>query len=56
MVVIQKDPRDDSLDEIAEFTRYQTMLDGRATAYVCENFICNLPTNDPNVMMELLWQ
>ena len=54
MVVILKDPGDDSLAEIAEFTRYQGMLDGRATAYVCENFLCNLPTTNPAVMMDLL--
>jgi uncharacterized protein len=27
---------------------------GRATAYVCQNYICNLPTTDPQVMQKLL--
>ncbi len=30
------------------------MKDGRATAYVCENYVCNLPTPDPNVVGRLL--
>ena len=27
---------------------------GRATAYICENFVCNLPTADPQVVARLL--
>ena len=27
---------------------------GRATAYICENYICNLPTPDPQVVSRLL--
>jgi len=27
----------------------KTARDGRATAYVCENRICDLPTTDPAV-------
>jgi hypothetical protein len=30
------------------------MKDGKATAYVCENYVCNLPTPDPNVVARLL--
>jgi len=29
-------------------------LHGRATAYVCENYVCKLPTADPQVMASLL--
>ncbi|MBI4208176.1 MAG: thioredoxin domain-containing protein [Deltaproteobacteria bacterium] len=29
-------------------------LEGKATAYVCENFTCDLPTTDPNVMKKQL--
>jgi uncharacterized protein len=30
------------------------MKDGKATAYVCENYVCNLPTPDPNIVARLL--
>jgi uncharacterized protein len=29
-------------------------MKNRATAYVCENYICKLPTVDPQVMVRLL--
>jgi len=31
-----------------------TMLEGKATAYVCENYACQLPTTEMEVMVELL--
>jgi uncharacterized protein YyaL (SSP411 family) len=30
------------------------MKDGKATAYICENYVCKLPTNDPTVVARLL--
>jgi uncharacterized protein YyaL (SSP411 family) len=35
---------------VASMTRKQ----GRATAYICENYVCNLPTADPKVAARLL--
>ena len=37
---------------LANVTRKQ----GRATAYICENYVCNLPTADPQVVARLLDQ
>ena len=34
--------------------RYKKARDGRATAYVCENRVCRLPTQDPGVLAEQL--
>jgi uncharacterized protein YyaL (SSP411 family) len=36
------------------FIRDVTMIDGKATAYVCQNFVCRLPTTEAKVMMEQL--
>jgi len=39
---------------IAPFTRGQKPLAGTATAYVCTNFACKLPTTDPKQVRALL--
>jgi hypothetical protein len=47
-----------SADEISDFGKLIpfvanfNMLDGKATAYVCRNFSCDLPTTDIDVMMQ----
>ncbi|MBM4328680.1 MAG: thioredoxin domain-containing protein [Deltaproteobacteria bacterium] len=40
--------------DIATYTREQKSKDGKPTAYVCRNFNCDLPTTDPDKMLELL--
>ena len=40
--------------KLAEFTKNQSSIDGRATAYVCMNYNCKLPTTDIDKMLELL--
>jgi uncharacterized protein YyaL (SSP411 family) len=40
--------------QLAEFTKEQSSIGGRATAYVCMNHNCQLPTTDINRMLELL--
>jgi uncharacterized protein YyaL (SSP411 family) len=40
--------------QLAEFTRNQSSIGGKATAYVCQNYNCKLPTTDINKMLELL--
>ena len=39
---------------LAEFTRYQSDLEGKATAYVCLNFRCRLPTTEVSQMLQSL--
>lgn len=39
---------------IAEYTRNMLSKEGKATAYVCRNFICRLPATDAGKMLELL--
>ena len=40
--------------ELAPFTRDQEARDGKATAYVCENFACKAPTTDIEAMLALV--
>ena len=36
------------------FARDLRSIDGRATAYVCRNYICAMPTTDPDKMIRLV--
>jgi uncharacterized protein YyaL (SSP411 family) len=43
--------------QIARWLRFVDSIrpkDGKATAYICENYVCKLPTNDPQVVARLL--
>jgi hypothetical protein len=42
--------KDAAIAEIAPYTAPLTMVQGRATAYVCQDFSCSLPTNDIRTM------
>ncbi len=37
-----------------EFIGSVVRIDGKATAYVCEDYACQLPTSDPATLAELL--
>ena len=39
---------------IAKFTASQRAIGGRATAYVCQDYNCKLPTTDPAQMMKMV--
>lgn len=39
---------------LAEYTKNLTSMEGKATAYVCQNHICQLPSTDAGEMLELL--
>jgi hypothetical protein len=42
------------IEQLAEFTKQQSAIDNKATAYVCLNYNCKLPTTDTAKMLELL--
>jgi hypothetical protein len=42
------------IGQLAEFSQSQSSIEGKATAYVCQNYNCKLPTTDINKMLELL--
>lgn len=53
-VVLFRDENSLDITEIAPYTKSQKLIDGAATSYVCLNFVCKLPTTDPQKMLELL--
>ncbi len=44
----------DAIRDLVPFTAAYEMVDGRAAAYVCRNFRCELPTTDPAKLAEML--
>ena len=44
----------ESITALAPFTKYYDVVNGKATAHVCINQNCKLPTNDTQKMLELL--
>jgi len=42
------------LARLAPYTREQTAVDGKVTAYICENYHCNRPITDPEQALALL--
>jgi uncharacterized protein YyaL (SSP411 family) len=46
--------RSPDITRLAEYTEHQSPIDGKATAYVCLNYNCKLPTTDSGKMLEML--
>ena len=54
-VVLLREPGESAdIISITEFTKGQGQIDGKATAYVCLNYICKLPTTELPKMIELM--
>ncbi len=55
-VVVLRDIEHDTsaIERLAEYTKYQDSIEGKATVCVCENYNCKLPTTDIDKMLELL--
>jgi uncharacterized protein YyaL (SSP411 family) len=48
---------DDSKSELVSYLPFienMTMIDGKATAYICQNYSCQLPTNDVDKIAEIM--
>jgi hypothetical protein len=45
---------DPEISRIATYTQQQNPIDGKATAYICRNYNCLLPTTDHRKILELL--
>jgi len=54
VILVRSQKNSAALAKIAEYTKDQTSQNNKATAYVCTNFSCKLPTTDIKKMMELI--
>ncbi|MBU0677593.1 MAG: thioredoxin domain-containing protein [Verrucomicrobia bacterium] len=53
-VVLLRPDGDTPITRLSPFTEPLQSIDGKATAYVCRNFACALPTTDAGEMIKLL--
>lgn len=52
-VILLRTPENaDALAKLAPYTGTQLSINGKATAYVCRNFACKVPTNEVVTMLE----
>jgi hypothetical protein len=56
VLLVDADPARKALARYLPVIETMTARDGKATAYVCENYTCQLPTADPKKFAELLQQ
>ena len=52
-VLIGLDDKDGALADLP-LAKNRGQLGGRATAYVCENYVCQLPVNTPDELVKQL--
>jgi len=45
-----------ALAEHLDFVKSVSMLNGKATAYVCEDYVCKTPVTDVTTLGEIIWQ
>jgi hypothetical protein len=54
VVLLRPPGKSPEIIRLAEFVKYHGSINGQATAYVCLNYYCELPTTDIDKMLELL--
>ena len=54
VIVHPEGPAGAAIEALAPYVTAQRSVNGRSTAYVCENFICNLPTTSLKTFIDLL--
>jgi len=53
-VLLFKQEDDPRLGNLADFTRRMNKIDGKTTAYICKNLVCNKPTTNMEKVLEYL--
>jgi hypothetical protein len=54
VLVFRPEGKDPEITSLATYTKDQVPIEGKATAYVCRNYECQLPTNEVNEMLRML--
>jgi hypothetical protein len=54
VVLFRPEEASPAIAELAPYTASQRAIQGRATAYVCQNFSCDAPTTDVDTMLSHL--
>ena len=54
VMIRSAEEHDPEITRLAEYTRDLESIEGKATAYVCRDFRCGLPTTDAQQMLTLL--
>ena len=54
MIRVQEGPELDALAKTLSIVTGKSAIQGKTTAYVCENRVCQFPTNDPEKFKEQL--
>jgi uncharacterized protein YyaL (SSP411 family) len=44
-------PQASALAELAPFTQNLSLIDGKATAYICSRHACSIPFTDPEAIL-----
>ncbi len=54
LILVDGDREQKRLSRWMPFVEYVQPIQGRATAYICENFVCKIPSNDTSVIRRQL--
>ncbi len=54
VLIFRPEGKDPEITNLATYTKEQTPIDGKATAYVCQNYECQLPTTEVSEMLKML--
>jgi uncharacterized protein len=54
VLIVRQVGASEGIDKLSSFVRGYNSMDGKATAYVCQNYSCQLPTNDVSELLIML--
>ncbi|MDD4249453.1 MAG: thioredoxin domain-containing protein, partial [Methanosarcina sp.] len=54
VLVFRPEGENPEIADLAKYTKEQLPIEGKATAYVCQNHACKLPTTETSDMLKML--